>query len=70
VPNVIKNHPLNIKAMPDTATHMRITGRYKGQPRFNALERYVHGTPTWAKVGTADAVGHPVAAATADHRRR
>jgi hypothetical protein len=68
VPDVIKNHPINIMAMPDTATHMRITGRYKGLPRFNPFERYWYGTPTWSKVATVDAVGHPIAAATAgDH---
>lgn len=69
VPEMIKNHPLNIKAMPDAATHMRITGRYKGMPRFNQFERYWYGTPTWSKVLTVDAAGHPVAAATADPNR-
>jgi hypothetical protein len=67
VPEMIKNHPLNIKAMPDVATHMRITGRYKGMPRFNQFERYWYGTPTWSKVFTVDAAGHPIAASMADH---
>lgn len=62
VPDVIKNHPFNIKPMPSPEVHGRITGRYNGKPRFNAIERYVHGTPTWAKVGTGAAVVRPGAA--------
>ena len=69
VPDMFKNHPINIKAMPDTATHMRITGRYKGQPRFNQFDRWRYGTPTWSKVATVDALGHPIAATTADHQQ-
>jgi hypothetical protein len=69
VPDVIKSHPLNIKAMPDAATHMRITGRYKGMPRFNAFDRHRYGTPTWSKVLTVDAAGHPVAASMADQKQ-
>lgn len=65
VPDMIKNHPLNIKAMPDRATHRRITGRYQGMPRFNWFDRYRYGTPTWSKVFTVDAAGHPTAAAMA-----
>ena len=68
IPDWIKNHPLNIKGMPDAATHGRIHGRYGGMPQFNLLEQFWHGTPTWSKVAAADAVGHPVAAAEASHR--
>jgi hypothetical protein len=69
VPDVIKNHPLNIKAMPDAATHMRITGQYKGMPRFNRFDRYRYGTPTWSKVFTVDAAGHPTAGAMASQKK-
>lgn len=51
------------------ATHMRITGRYRGMPRFNAFDRYRYGTPTWSKVSTFDAAGHPVAAAMAGQKK-
>jgi hypothetical protein len=64
-PEVIKNHPLNIKGMPSREVHGRIHGRYKGQPRFNLLERLWHGTPAWSKVGTGSAIGHSVAGAEA-----
>jgi hypothetical protein len=69
VPEVIKNHPLNIKAMPDVPTHRRITGRYQGLPRFNWFDRYRYGTPTWSKVLTVDSAGHPAAAAMADQKK-
>ncbi len=69
VPNIVKNQPWNIKAMPEgpigPEMHGRIHGRYKGKPRYTPVERYVYGTPTWSKVATADAVGHPVAATKA-----
>lgn len=74
VPEAIKNQPWNIKPMPEgpvgAEIHGRITGSYKGKPRFNAVERYAHGTPTWAKVATGAAVGHPAAAAKAQGERR
>lgn len=63
VPDAIKNQPWNIKPMPSAEAHGRITGSYKGKPRFNVLERYLHGTPTWSKVATGAALGHPIAAA-------
>jgi hypothetical protein len=37
----------------------RLTASYKGKPKFNSVERYVHGTPTWPEVGAGAAVGHP-----------
>jgi hypothetical protein len=74
VPDWVKNQPWNIKAMPEgpagAEMHGRITGSYKGKPRFNPLERYVHGTPTWSKVGTGSAVGHPTGAAKAQSDKR
>jgi hypothetical protein len=65
VPDAIKNQPWNIKPMPSAEAHGRISGSYKGKPRFNAVERHLQGTPTWSKVATGAAVGHPIAAAKA-----
>ena len=69
VPEWLKNQPWNIKAMPEgplgAEIHGRLSHQYLGKPKFNVLERYIHGTPTWAKVGQASVVGHPVGAATA-----
>jgi hypothetical protein len=74
VPEWFKNQPWNIKAMPEgpagAEMHGRLTGSYKGKPRFNALERYWYGTPAWSKVGTGAAVGHPTAAAKAQVDKR
>lgn len=74
VPERIKNQPWNIKPMPDgpagAEMHGRMTGPYKGKPQFNAVERYVHGTPTLSKVGTGAAVGHPAGAAKAQSDKR
>jgi hypothetical protein len=71
VPDAIKNQPWNIKPMPSAEVRGRITGPYKGKPQFNVAERYWYGTPAWSKVTTGAAVGHPLAAATAqpDQRR-
>ena len=70
VPEVIRNHPLNIKGMPSHEIHGRVHGRYGGKPQFGLLGQLWHGTPHWAKGAAGSAVGHPVAAATArkDHR--
>jgi hypothetical protein len=70
VPDWIKNQPWNIKPMPSPEVHGRLRGSYKGKPQFNPLEGYWFGTPAWSKVGTADAIGHSVAAAQADDERR
>ena len=71
VPDKIKNQPWNIKPMPSAEVHGRLTNAYKGKPQFNAVERYMYGTPTWSKVGTGAAVGHSAAAGKAqvDQRR-
>lgn len=58
VPDQIKNHPLNIMPMKSPEMHGRLHGPYKKQPPYNAVERYVHGTPTWVKVGQGGAIGH------------
>lgn len=74
VPDWVKNQPWNIKPMTEgpagAETHGRMTGSYKGKPQFNTVERYVHGTPTWSKVGTGAAVGHPARAAKAKSEKR
>jgi hypothetical protein len=46
VPDRIKNQPWNIKPMPSAEVHGRLTNSYEGKPQFNAVERYVYGTPT------------------------
>jgi hypothetical protein len=60
VPDVIKNQPWNIKPMKDPAIHMRMDRSWGGKPPLTPLERYWHGTPAWAKVGSGAAAGHPV----------
>ena len=65
VPDVIKNHPLNVNPMPSAEIHGRIHGPYRGAPQFGFAERYWRGVPPWAKVGTGAALGHPAAAAQA-----
>ncbi len=70
IPEAIKNQPWNIKPMPSPEVHGRLTGSYKGKPRFNVVEGYVHGTPTWSKVATGTAVGHPAGAVKAQMDKR
>lgn len=59
IPDFIKNQPANLKPT-DTLTHTRIhsASRKFGLPRFNALERYLKGTPTWWKAANGSALGH------------
>lgn len=49
-PEAIKNQPWNIKGMPSEEVHARMRGARNGKPKFNAVERYVQGTPAWWKV--------------------
>lgn len=63
VPDWIKNQPWNIKGIKSPETHGRIHGRYKGQPQFNPLERFLQGTPDWWKAAVASATGHGVSSA-------
>jgi len=58
----IKNQPWNIMAMPDEVTHGRLHHRVGDSPRFNALERYWHGTPNWWKALTGAPAAHGVMA--------
>jgi hypothetical protein len=78
IPTAVKNQPWNIKPMPNSevgkAMHGRITNAYTmpGRPkeeqmkRYNALQRYIVGTPTWAKAVQAGIIGHPAGAAKAE----
>jgi hypothetical protein len=69
VPEFVRNHPLNIKAMPSEEVHGRVHGRYKGQPQFGLLGQYWRGTPHWSKAATGSVVGRPVAATARKDRR-
>ena len=75
VPDRIRNHPLNLKIMPEgpagSTTHARIhhgVGK-KNSPqrleRFNPLQQYIYGTPTWWKA-TNLAAGHATGAGKAE----
>ncbi len=68
VPDWIKNQPGNIMALPHEI-HARLHGNYLGQPQFNAIERYMRGTPLWWKATKVSAPGHLVEAANAAGRR-
>lgn len=48
--NSWRNHPVFLKPLP-IAQHRRLTGRWDGEGRFNSLQRWWFGTPTWGKVG-------------------
>jgi len=60
IPDFIKNQPWNYKMTETPLHHIRIHGasRKFGLPQFNAVERYVHGTPTWWKAANASGLGH------------
>jgi hypothetical protein len=66
VPDVIKNQPWNLKAMESPLHHIRIHGRSLrfDLPRFSAIERYWHGTPTWWKAANASVAAHVAEPAT------
>jgi hypothetical protein len=68
VPSIIKNQPWNYKMTETPLHHIRIHGasRKFGLPRFNIVERYIHGTSTWWKAANGSAIGHG-AQAIADH---
>ncbi|MDP3658599.1 hypothetical protein [Phenylobacterium sp.] len=70
IPDAIKNHPLNIKGMPNREVHGRIHGSYKSKLQYSIPERYYYGTPAWVKAGSASAVGHPVVSAREAAERR
>jgi hypothetical protein len=64
VPDAVKNSRWNIMPRPPEV-HGRIHHRVGDLPRYNPARRFVHGTPTTAKVLTGSAIGHPVAGARA-----
>lgn len=63
--NWIKNHPANIMGLPKNI-HARLRHQYLGQPRYGIAEQYWRGTPQWSKAAAASALGHPIAAFTAE----
>jgi hypothetical protein len=52
IPDVIKNHPWNLSSI-HRGIHTRIHGRNlrANLPKYNAVQRWKHGTPSWAKTG-------------------
>jgi hypothetical protein len=68
IPDAIKNQPANVKPTEIPLIHTRIhsASRKAGLPRFNALERYWYGTPTWWKAANTSAAGHAIQVA-GDH---
>lgn len=58
IPDIVKNQPWNVQPMPTKVVHARVRGSAGGQPRFNALERYLYGTPDWWKVQNAIFAAH------------
>jgi hypothetical protein len=64
VPDAIKNHPINIKPLPkDVHKRIHSADRVNGLPRYNPVERLVHGTPTWVKGDAAVSAAHVAAGA-------
>lgn len=63
VPAAIKNQPWNYKMTETPLHHVRIHSRSlkAGLPRFNRVERYLHGTPTWWKAANASLISHGAA---------
>lgn len=62
VPDAFKNQPWNYKATETPLHHVRIhsASQKMGLPRFNPIERYWHGTPTWWKAANGSVLGHVV----------
>ena len=58
VPNAIKNHPWNLKSLPESI-HTRMHGRdlVRGLPKFNIYNRWRHGVPSWAKAIQGNSAG-------------
>ncbi len=56
-PDWLKNSLWNLKAMPSKAVHRRITGKFGGEPQFNSLEQFWHGTPAWWKAVLGSTTG-------------
>lgn len=60
MPDVIKNHPWNLKAV-ERSVHQRIHGNDPAGETFNVIEKLWYGSPTWAK-GAAGSVGSGISA--------
>lgn len=60
VPDAIKNHPWNLKAV-ERSVHQRIHGNDPGGETFNLIEKLWYGTPTWTK-GAEISIGSGIGA--------
>lgn len=62
VPDWFKNQLWNLKPLEGAVEHGRIHGPYTVDgvrlPQFGPVERFVRGTPDWAKAGQVSAAGH------------
>lgn len=66
MPNALKNHPMNIKPMPNRPVHNRVHGQF-GQAPYNSVQRYIRGTPAWAQSAKAEIFGRMTSSAKARH---
>jgi hypothetical protein len=57
IPGFIRHSDLNLTPL-SREMHARIHGSFKDLPRYNRLQQYWVGTPEWAKVAKASALGH------------
>lgn len=48
VPDAIKNHPGNLKAV-ERSVHQRIHGNHTDLTKYDPIRQWWYGTPTWAK---------------------
>lgn len=73
VPNAVRNQPPFVHGMQDAVDHGRIHGPYTVDgvtlPRYNAVQRYVRGTPDWSKAWTFSAPGHAALAASESNKQ-
>ena len=74
VPEEIRNHPANIKALPaDVHKRLHSPNRINDLPKFGFVEGVVRGTPAWAKADAAQALaanGEKLTRPYGDTRRR
>ncbi|WHP66635.1 RHS repeat-associated core domain-containing protein [Vibrio harveyi] len=54
VPDSIKNHPWNLKSIPESV-HKRIHGNHPVLPKYDPVSAWWHGTPEWAKAAQVSA---------------
>ncbi|MCS4298242.1 MULTISPECIES: RHS repeat-associated core domain-containing protein [Acinetobacter] len=60
VPDVIKNHPWNLKAV-ERSVHQRIHGNSKRLSQYDPIRQWWYATPTWAK-GAEISIGSGIGA--------